>query len=163
MYAGLDLIKKSHLLKEKSTPIIASTPLFLHPNGQKISKTDKKALYLSRDLCDPHVIFDFFIYMNDDDAINYAPLLIPIEESELNQIINHHNSAPQHNTLQYWITENVFKILYGIEKGLELFNSYKFSKKNKETNLIEIPFRESITLKDIISAIFPSDPWCKLN
>jgi tyrosyl-tRNA synthetase len=82
MVSGVELIRRV----EQSTEVECLTfPLVLTSDGKKMGKTEKGAVFLSKDLTSPYEFYQYWINVTDDDVIRFLKLYTFMPLSDINK------------------------------------------------------------------------------
>ena len=113
--AGIDLVRKV-----ASTEVYGLTlPLLVRSDGQKFGKSEKGAIWLSRDKLSPYEFYQYLFRIPDADVIKLLKLLTFVELDEIERI-QRDMERPDYvpNTAQKRLAEEVTRLIHG-EDGLQ--------------------------------------------
>ncbi len=106
---GTELIRK----KGKSEAFAFTCPLLKKADGGKFGKTESGNIWLDRNKTSPYLFYQFWLNTSDEDAKNLIKIFTFIPLSEIDELINEHDSAPHHRILQQKLAEEVTILVHG--------------------------------------------------
>ena len=139
---GVDLIRK---INQKEA-LGLTTPLITLSSGAKMGKSEKGAIWLSKELLSPYDYWQFWRNTSDDDVVKFLNLFTEIESVELSKIIKNEKNI---NNLKILLANKTTEILHGEKAAKEAEETALETFKNKGAgkNLPEIYFKDSIIEK----------------
>jgi tyrosyl-tRNA synthetase len=108
MLSGVELIRRV----ERSTEVECLTfPLILTSDGKKMGKTEKGAVFLSKELTSVYDFYQYWVNVTDDDTIRFMKLytFMPIEEIKKYESLKGEDLREVKRILAYEVT----KIVHG--------------------------------------------------
>lgn len=160
--SGLELIRK---VEGNDVKIGAMTShLILDSNGKKFGKSEGGALYLDPKITSPYKLYQYFINVNDDDAIRYLKVFTFLSREEINAIEIEHLSNLGARIGQRKLAYEVVKIIHGEAKAEEakMMSEVLFSgdvKRLNKDNILELlgslrtEIKEGTRLDDVLILI----------
>jgi tyrosyl-tRNA synthetase len=113
--AGIDLIRREFGAGEHGgTPAYAITaPLVLRSDGKKIGKTESGAIWLTADRTSPYQFYQYWINVDDRDAVQFLRWFTLMEQDEIESIARDHEAAPQERAAQRALARWMTDLLHG--------------------------------------------------
>ncbi|HOJ64508.1 MAG TPA: tyrosine--tRNA ligase [Spirochaetota bacterium] len=114
MLSGVELIRRV----EKSTEVECLTfPLILTSDGKKMGKTEKGAIFLSKELTTVFDFYQYWINVTDDDVIRFLKLytFLPLEEIAKYEKLKYEELREAKEVLAFEVT----KLVHGEEAAIE--------------------------------------------
>ena len=114
MVSGVELIRRV----EKSTEVECLTfPLVLTSDGKKMGKTEKGAVFLSKDLTSPYEFYQYWVNVTDDDVLRFLKLytFMPLEEIKKYESLKFEELREVKQILAFEVT----KIVHGEEEAVK--------------------------------------------
>ena len=130
--AGTELIKKNHGAQAYGVTF----PLLTTASGKKFGKSEKGAIFLSKEKLSPYEFYQYLFQQADKDVFKLMRMLTFMDVEEINKL-EKETLAPGYapNTVQKKLAEEVTKIVHG-EEGLQTALSVtKGLKPGSETTL----------------------------
>lgn len=112
--AGIELVRKK-LGKEVHG---LTFPLLTKSDGKKFGKSEKGAVWLSKDKCSPYQFYQFFINISDADVFNLLKKLTFLDLKEIEELKAQVASGARPNLAQEKLAEEVTRLVHG-DEGLE--------------------------------------------
>ena len=114
MLSGVELIRRV----EQSTEVECLTfPLILTSDGKKMGKTEKGAIFLSKDLTNVFDFYQYWINVTDDDVIRFLKLytFLPLEEIAKYEKLKYEELRDAKKVLAFEVT----KLVHGENEAIE--------------------------------------------
>ncbi len=114
MLSGVELIRRV----EQSTEVECLTfPLILTSDGKKMGKTEKGAIFLSKELTSVFDFYQYWINVTDDDVIRFLKLytFLPLEEIAKYEKLKYEELREAKKLLAFEVT----KLVHGEEEAIE--------------------------------------------
>lgn len=115
MTAGVELIRKV----KGEEAFVVTFPLLLRADGQKFGKSEKGAIWLSKELLSPYEFYQHLVRTDDRDVILLLKRLTFLELQEIEALeksMREEGYVP--NTVQRRLAEEITRLVHG-EEGLE--------------------------------------------
>lgn len=109
--AGLELIRR----KIQGQAYALSSPLMLDSNGKKIGKTEGVPLWLDGAIFSPFKMHQFLLNLPDAEVIKLVRRFTFLTESEVKELEEKQQLAPQKREAQRTLADSVVKLLHGDE------------------------------------------------
>lgn len=166
--AGTELIGT----KEKAEAFAITCPLVTKADGSKFGKTESGNIWLDPKKTSPYQFYQFWINCSDADALKYIKIFTLIGQSEISDIIEQHNNAPEKRMLQmalakeltimihsvkdYEIAYEASKILFGggtadVLKSLDRETLWNIFKDVPKFHISKKELEEGINIVDLLS------------
>jgi tyrosyl-tRNA synthetase len=145
--AGTDLIRKV-----RGKPAFGITfPLLTRSDGQKFGKSEKGAIWLSKEKCSPYDFYQYLVRVPDADAIKLLRLLTFVDMKEIcaYEAMMHQNDYVP-NTVQKRLAEEVTRLVHG-QEGLEIALKVTQGAAPGSNTILDVEILESIS-KDMATS-----------
>jgi len=109
--AGIDLIRREFGPEGNAFGITA--PLVTTSDGKKIGKTEKGAVWLTRERTSPYAFYQFWINASDADVISYLKWYTLMTRAEIEDLEAQHKSAPHQRAAHLALAAHMTTMLYG--------------------------------------------------
>jgi tyrosyl-tRNA synthetase len=119
--AGIDLIH--HELGrdgEAGEAYGLTAPLLLSADGKKIGKTEKGAVWLTGDRTSPYAFYQYFINVDDADAVKLLKCLTLLGRDEIDALAVEHAKAPQERGAQRALAREMTTLVHGRDELLRV-------------------------------------------
>lgn len=87
-------------------------PLITKADGGKFGKTESGNVWLDRRYTSPYKFYQFWLNVSDEDAEKYIKIFTAIEPSEIEALLDTHQQAPHHRTLQKRLAQEVTTMVH---------------------------------------------------
>jgi len=139
--AGVDLVRRIN----KKEVVGLTTPLITTPSGDKMGKTSKGAVWLSKKLLSSNGYWQFWRNVDDKDVIKFLKLFTDIEVEKINNLKN--KSSNEINNNKKILADEATILCHGknqadnfvikkkdLDKGIEAFKIISLNKKIIQSN-----------------------------
>ena len=125
--AGCDLVRR---LREQ-TVYGLTLPLLTTAGGEKMGKSAGNALWLDPTLTSPFTLYQYFLNLTDQDALQLLPLLTLLGDAQVEHVRVSHAAAPNeraaHRALALGVgSEGVSMAKCIVNRGKEYMESFTF-------------------------------------
>jgi len=110
--AGVDLV---HRAEGQSLHLLA-TPLVTKADGSKFGKTESGTLWLDPELTSPYAFYQFWINVDDRDAVTYLKFFSFCSREEIERLAELTRSRPQARAAQRALAEELTALVHGPEE-----------------------------------------------
>lgn len=160
--SGLELIRK---VEGHDVLVgIMTSHLIVDSLGQKFGKSEKGAIYLDENLTSPYDMYQYFINVGDQDAINYLKVFTFLTKEEIENITKEHQLDLSNRFAQKRLALEVVTLIHGHDKALEAieaseaFFNQEFQKMNEKqlTDVLghlKVAVKKDSILEDILLEI----------
>jgi tyrosyl-tRNA synthetase len=109
--AGIDLARRL-----RGVQLYGMTcPLLANKSGEKMGKTEAGALWLEAKKTSPYKFYQYWINLDDEDAIKCLIFLTEMTESETNEIIEEHMKSCEKRVAQRRVATELTRLVHGSE------------------------------------------------
>ncbi len=157
MTAGLELIRK----KLQGEAFAFSIPLILDSQGKKFGKSEGGTLWLDPAATSPYRFHQFWLNVDDNDAIRYLKIFTFLSHDEINCLASAAKEHPEKREAQRALADSVCTIVHGegatasAKRGAEVLFGGSLSGLGSE-ELLEI-------FRDVPSSSFPREQLIRLD
>lgn len=149
MVSGVDLIRRVEQTEEVEC---LTFPLILTSDGKKMGKTEKGAIFLSKEITSVYDFYQYWINVTDDDVIRFLKLytFIPLEEIKEYENLKGEELIPLKERLAFEVT----KIVHGEEEAKKAQEGAKAAfRKGENVELIPTTYIEKSRLEKGINVV----------
>jgi len=107
--AGLELIRR----KSQGEAYALSWPLLLNAQGKKFGKSESGALWLSPQLTSPFKFHQFWLNVEDADAVRFLKIFTFLSEAEIQSIAAAQATSPEKRIAQRTLADAVCTLVHG--------------------------------------------------
>lgn len=107
--AGLELIRK----KGSGEAVAFSFPLVTDSAGKKFGKSEDGALWLDKALTSPYKLHQYFLNVDDVDAIRYLKIFTFLTLEEIQEVEKAHLAAPEKRLAQNTLADQLVELIHG--------------------------------------------------
>ncbi len=107
--AGIELIRRLRGVKAHGLVF----PLVTSSSGVKFGKTESGAVWLDAELTSPYRYYQFWLNATDADAITFLKYFTWLTETEIAELTESHQAAPEKRLAQYKLAELVTALTHG--------------------------------------------------
>jgi len=136
--SGIDYINKT--MNDKAYGL--TFDLLTDSNGKKFGKSEGNNIWLDSKKTDPYDFYQFFIRLNDKNALLLFKKFVDVSEYEYNQIMDDYTKYPENRLLQKKLSFELTKWIHGESVANEMKNA---SRSIRNINNIN----NTVSLKDI--------------
>jgi tyrosyl-tRNA synthetase len=112
--AGIDLIHRSLGREGDAGAAYGITnPLITRSDGKKMGKTEQGAVFLSADLTSPYAFYQYFMNVDDQDAVSFLRRLTFLPREAIDAIGEEHGKAPERRGAQRELARAVTARVHG--------------------------------------------------
>jgi len=112
--AGIDLIHRSCGREGDAGAAYGITaPLITRADGKKIGKTEQGAVWLSAELTSPYAFYQYWINVDDSDAVPYLRRLTFLSREAIEGIEAEHAGAPERRHAQRELARALTELVHG--------------------------------------------------
>ena len=147
---GVELIRK---MNQKDS-VGLTTPLITLASGTKMGKTEKGAVWLSREMLSPYEYWQFWRNTEDNDVKRFLKYFTEIEISELDKIFKDEKNI---NNLKILLANETTKILHGEKSSSEsektardTFKQGGISSNLPEIKISKVQISKGINILDLL-------------
>jgi tyrosyl-tRNA synthetase len=112
--SGCDYIRK--MTQEEAFGL--TIPLLTTSTGKKIGKSEGNAIWLSEDKTSVYDFYQFFLRVDDADAIKFLKMFTFLPLNRIEEIIREHSKRPESRIAQTELAREVTKFVHG-QSGVE--------------------------------------------
>jgi tyrosyl-tRNA synthetase len=109
--AGVDLVRR----RERAECFGLTHPLLTRAEGGKFGKTERGAVWLTRDLTSPYAFYQFWMNVADGDIESYLRLLTLLPSDGIEAALSAHRAQPDARGAQKLLAEEVTRLVHGGE------------------------------------------------
>ncbi|KAJ3762407.1 hypothetical protein EV360DRAFT_79315 [Lentinula raphanica] len=115
--AGLEFINRLNLSKssEDRKAFGITTPLLTTPSGEKFGKSAGNAIWLNSQLTGVFDFYQYFLKVQDSEVERYLKLFTFLPLSEIENVMDAHNSEPDKRTAQRRLASEVTEMIHGAQ------------------------------------------------
>jgi tyrosyl-tRNA synthetase len=112
--AGIDLIHRANGREGDAGAAYGITaPLITRADGKKIGKSEQGALWLSAELTSPYAFYQYWVNVDDDDAVPFLRRLTFLEQEAIDVIAGEHVTAPERRSAQRELARALTEMVHG--------------------------------------------------
>ncbi len=112
--AGVDLIHHIHgRVGEQAEAFGITTPLVTQADGKKIGKTERGAIWLSKDRTSPYALYQYFLNVEDSDAVSFLRWFTFLDQARVEELAQAQASAPHERAAQRALAAEVATLVHG--------------------------------------------------
>jgi tyrosyl-tRNA synthetase len=115
--SGTDLIGRVESPADSHAPFGVTVPLITQKNGQKFGKTESGTIWLDPQRTSPYQFFQFWMNVDDDDALAYLKFFTFLSAAEWQQTADEHRDAPHLRRAQRLLATLVTRAVHGDEQA----------------------------------------------
>ncbi|MDC3176243.1 tyrosine--tRNA ligase [Alphaproteobacteria bacterium] len=153
--SGIDLIKK----KKKTDRVFGLTsPLITTANGEKMGKTVRGAVWLTKEKLSPYEYWQFWRNTSDSDVSKFLCLFTDISSEKIREISSLEGS--ELNNAKVLLANEATKICHGEEESkkaeqnsLKIFSNHSSDAELPKKNKFSLDEKEVIKLRDLLIKI----------
>ncbi|HMY81009.1 MAG TPA: tyrosine--tRNA ligase [Candidatus Absconditabacterales bacterium] len=107
---GIELIGK---MLGQDDAYVMTSPLILDSSGKKFGKSEGNAIWLDPTKNSPYKVYQYFMNVTDDDVGRFLRIYSLLDLSQIQDIQNRHNQAPERRMGQKELAYRVCQIIFG--------------------------------------------------
>ena len=112
--AGIELIHRTYGREDEAGKAYGITaPLVTRADGKKIGKTEHGAVWLSADRTSPYAFFQYWINLDDQDAVSFLRRYTFLEREAIEAIEAEHAASPERRSAQRELARSVTSLVHG--------------------------------------------------
>ncbi|HKP58904.1 MAG TPA: tyrosine--tRNA ligase [Polyangiales bacterium] len=109
--SGIDLIHR--VLGNEREAYGVTQPLLMKADGKKLGKSEKGAIWLSKDRTSPYAFYQYWINSDDADVVSLLKWFTFLRQEEIERIAAEHTTAPQLRAAQRELARHVTRMVHG--------------------------------------------------
>ena len=114
--SGIDLIDRLCPHAPDMAPFGLTMPLIVNKSGQKFGKTESGTIWLDANLTSPYRFYQFWVNVDDDDALRYLRFFTFLTRAEIEAIESAHAAAPHLRAAQKALGQAMTTLVHGTQQ-----------------------------------------------
>jgi tyrosyl-tRNA synthetase len=111
---GMDLIRR--VLGHDRDAFGVTCPLLMGPDGKKIGKTEKGAVWLTKEKTSPYQFYQYWINTSDANVIEFLKWFTFLPPGEIGAVAERHEAAPHERAAQKVLARAMTTLMHGEEE-----------------------------------------------
>ena len=120
--SGVDLIRRltqHDAAQDKGTAYGMTLPLLTKSDGSKFGKTEQGNIWLDAERTSPYDFYQFFMRVNDDEAVRLAQQLTFISPAEHAELVAQTKQQPEQRRAQQYLAAQLTEMVHGTKQLAE--------------------------------------------